>query len=250
METSPAARNLRQPFRDDRGPGAIVFDPARLQQATPALFDPAAYANDAVPVTGEGGRGSAWFVRGAFGDAVLRRYRRGGWAARVSERNYLWQGEARVRSLAEFALLQDLQSAGLPVPAPIAAGYRRGLLTYTADILVARLPGVSSFARCMRDAGAAAPWAAAGTAIARFHRHGAHHADLNAHNILVDNNAGLWLIDWDKGRIEPGGPGPWCEAVLDRLERSLRKLGKDLPQDMISQGMQVLRNAHQRGVTT
>jgi len=72
---------------------------------------------------------------------------------------------------------------------------------------------------------------------------------LNAHNILVDNNAGLWLIDWDKGRIEPGGPGPWCEAVLDRLERSLRKLGKDLPQDMISQGMQVLRSAHQRGMT-
>jgi len=46
------------------------------------------------------------------------------------------------------------------------------------------------------------------------------------------------------------GPLGPMRPVLDRLERSLRKLGKDLPQDMISQGMQVLRSAHQRGMTT
>jgi len=248
MGTSPAATDIRQPFRDERGPGAIVFDPARLRQATPDLFDPAMYGDQAVPVTGEGGRGSAWFVRGAFGDAVLRLYRRGGWMANVSERGYFWHGEAKVRSFAEFSLLKSLHAAGLPVPAPIAADYRRGLLRYRAAILIARIPGVASFARRVREDGIDAPWAATGAAIARVHRHGARHADLNAHNILVDAAGAPWLIDWDKGRLE-AGPGAWCDAVLDRLERSLRKLCHDLPAERITQGMQVLRQAHQRGLT-
>ena len=77
METGFAAAERQQSFRGPRGEGAIVFDPTRVPQATPDLLEPAWWGDAAVPVA-SGGRGAAWFVRGAFGDGVLRRYRRGG----------------------------------------------------------------------------------------------------------------------------------------------------------------------------
>jgi 3-deoxy-D-manno-octulosonic acid kinase len=230
-------------FRDAGGEGSIVFDPGRVRQASPALFDPHTYGSDARPVQGAGGRGAAWFVDGEFGAGVLRRYRRGGWAARASDDGYFWQGEERVRSLREFALLRHLHSLGLPVPAPIAAFYRRTGWRYRAAILVERVPGASSMVEAV-DAGDA-PWDAIGCAIARCHARRAHHVDLNANNLLLDRARQPWLIDWDRGRIEPG-PGAWMERVLDRLQRSLHKECATVPASRLQEGMAQLRAAHAR----
>jgi 3-deoxy-D-manno-octulosonic acid kinase len=82
MGVNAAAVERQQPFRDARGPGAIVFDPARLRQAEPAMLEPEYWGARAEPVSGQGGRGAAWFVSGDDGDAVLRHYRRGGFMAR------------------------------------------------------------------------------------------------------------------------------------------------------------------------
>lgn len=243
MEDRSTPGERRQPFRDKGGDGVIVFDPQRLSQATPELFDPAHYAAEAQTVQGQGGRGAAWFVRGVFGAGVLRRYRRGGWAAYLSQDAYWWRGESEVRSLREFALLQRLRGAGLPVSSPIAAMYRRHGPLYRAAILVERIPDVRSFADCVRSEAAAAPWGAVGAAIAHCHRAGARHADLNAHNLLIDRERKPWLIDWDKGTVE-SGPGAWCAGVLDRLERSLRKRVTGLREGVLEQGMRTLRKAH------
>lgn len=243
MEDRSTPGERRQPFRDEGGHGAIVFDPQRLSQAAPALFDPAHYAAEARPVQGQGGRGAAWFVRGVFGAGVLRRYRRGGWAAYLSRDAYWWRGEPEVRSLAEYALLRRLRSAGLPVPAPIAAMYRRHGPLYRAAILVERIPEVRSFADSVQTDAASAPWGAVGAAIGHCHRAGAHHADLNAHNVLIDRERKPWLIDWDKGTME-NGAGEWCAAVIDRLERSLRKRVTGLREGVLDQGMSTLRKAH------
>jgi 3-deoxy-D-manno-octulosonic acid kinase len=244
MDVMHTASDSRQSFRDERGQGAIVFDPARLRQATPALFDPASYGDRAQAVRGQGGRGAAWFVRGEFGDGVLRHYRRGGWMARVSESGFLWQGEARVRSWREYRLLQALHGLGLAVPAPIAASYQRRGGRYSAAIIVERIAGAISFAAQVGAVGAAAEWESIGREIGRCHRHGAHHADLNAHNLLLDGAGAAVLIDWDKGRIERA-PGAWCRRVLARLQRSLRKDCRQ-PADVIEQGMARLRAAHDR----
>src|SRR5207342_2061293 len=142
METQAADIERLQPFRDAHGRGEIVFDPTRLRQAQRSLFEPGHYGADAAPVGGQGGRGAAWFVRGEFGEGVLRHYRRGGWMARISEDEYLWRGRARVRSLCEFALLRDMRGAGLPVPVPFAAAYSRSGARYRADLLMQRLVGV------------------------------------------------------------------------------------------------------------
>lgn len=238
-----SAGDKQLPFRDADGAGSIVFDPARLRQANRELFDPVSYGDCARVVHGRGGRGAAWFVDGEFGAGVLRQYRRGGWAARASGDGYLWQGEARVRSLREFALLRRLHGLGLPVPAPIAAWYLRRGLRYRAAILVERIAGARSLVEAV-NAGDA-PWNAVGEAIARCHRQHAHHADLNANNLLLDRQQQPWLIDWDRGRVEPD-TGAWTRRVLARLQRSLQKECGTVPAARLSEGMAALRAAHDR----
>src|SRR5690606_37245884 len=104
--------------------GAMCFDPARISHPDPSLFDPDNPALEAVPVA-VGGRQSAWFVSGDVGPAVLRHYRRGGLAARVSRDRYLWAGPSSTRSFAEFRVLRGLYERGLRVPAPLAGAYWR-----------------------------------------------------------------------------------------------------------------------------
>jgi 3-deoxy-D-manno-octulosonic acid kinase len=249
MELQAADIERLQPFRDAHGRGEIVFDPTLLRQADRAMFTPEYYGADAQRVGGQGGRGAAWFVRGAFGEGVLRHYRRGGWAARISEDAYFWRGREQVRSLREFALLREMRAAGLPVPTPLAATYVRAGAFYRADLLMQRLPDVQSFLELVRLRRADAPWRQVGATIARFHAAGLRHADLNAHNLLIDGQNIVFVIDWDKGKFETS-PGPWCDAVLDRLQRSLRKWLPELPYEFVDAGMLELRAAHARGTKT
>ena len=73
----------------------------------------------------------------------------------------------------------------------------------------------------MAEAGGA-PWEAVGQLVARFHRAGLEHADLNAHNLLFDGQGRGWMIDFDRSRLRIPASG-WREANLLRLQRSLRK---------------------------
>ena len=76
---------------------------------------------------------------------------------------------------------------------------------------------------------AAPVWRAIGATIARLHRQGVDHADLNAHNILLDTGGSVRVIDLDRGRLRT--PGAWTARNLARLERSLRKIAAAMPAD-------------------
>jgi 3-deoxy-D-manno-octulosonic acid kinase len=246
METPAADLERFQPFRDAYGQGEIVFDPTHVRQADASLFDPRRH--DGLVVNGQGGRGSTWFVHGEFGEGVLRHYRRGGWMAKLSEDEYLWRGRSQVRSLREYALLRAMCEARLPVPVPLAAAYSRSGARYRADLLMQRLQGVESFLERVRRESTEAPWRQVGATIARFHAHGLRHADLNAHNLLVDGEGErVFVIDWDKGSKETS-PGPWCDRVLERLQRSLHKWLPEVDDAIIATGMRELRAAHAQGL--
>ena len=66
-------------------------------------------------------------------------------------------------------------------------------------------------------------WQEMGKTIRRFHEQGIYHTDLNAHNILLDDQLKVYLIDFDKGYIRPQEKA-WQQENLDRLKRSLDKL--------------------------
>jgi 3-deoxy-D-manno-octulosonic acid kinase len=222
----------------------ILFDASRLPRSTGQQFSPSGYA-DARPVSGQGGRGSAWFVQTPAGDGVLKHYLRGGLLAEVVHDRYLYLGAARTRSFREYELLLKLCKLGLPVPKPLSAFCRRGLLSYQAALLTERLQDTHSLVTAVNNG--SAPWAALGETVARFHRAGARHGDLNANNILLDGQGRIFIIDWDKSVLE-NAPGAWCGKVLERLQRSLLKECTDCDQRLLQEGIALMRTAYHKAM--
>ncbi len=228
------------PFRDSRGYGAILFDRSQIRQPEAEWFSPGHWGHAAQPVA-EGGRGGAWFIETGEGDAFLRHYLRGGMAASLSRDGHLWRGVNRVRSFAEFRLMRVLREKKLPVPMPFAAWYRREGLQYRAAILMQRLPDVQPLASLAMQG--SAPWDAAGQLVARFHRAGLDHADLNAHNLLFEENGQGWMIDFDRSQVRIPAT-PWRDANLQRLHRSLRKQRGSNSIELVDSGFAQLRAAY------
>jgi 3-deoxy-D-manno-octulosonic acid kinase len=203
--------------------GGILYDAARIRKAEPQWFSREYWAQRNALTEMLGGRGSVRFLQTDTGRWVWRHYRRGGLVARLLQDRYLWAGEARTRSFAEWRLLAELHHRGLPVPIPIAAAYRRHVLTYEADLITAELPPSMTLAQAMATPMTQDRWREVGQTIARFHRQGVHHADLNAHNILLGTgDRSVYVLDFDRGRIRDRGP--WEDRVLSRLKRSLEKI--------------------------
>jgi 3-deoxy-D-manno-octulosonic acid kinase len=209
--------------------GAMLYDASRTSNLSAGWFDPEYWQgrgeHDGIAY---GVKGPAHFIRSSDGRRyVLRHYRRGGLLARLSPDRYLWHGEDSTRPFAEWQLTYSLHRAGLPVPAPIAARYRRHGSTYTGDILTERLATVGSLAECLR-AGALSvlTWISIGRCIRRFHDLGVCHADLNARNILLSEES-VYLVDFDRCQLR--APGWWRDANLVRLRRSLEKITWALP---------------------
>lgn len=144
--------------------------------------------------------------------------------AKVMGDRYLWRGPDQTRCFAEFRLLGRIASLGLPGPQAVACRYRREGLFYTADLITRRIADTRTLAECLADGLLDGEMAElVGALVARFHRAGIWHADLNAHNVLVAAEQ-LYLIDFDRGcQREPAEA--WQQANLQRLRRSLVKLG-------------------------
>ena len=164
-------------------------------------------------------------------------------AARFSRAHYLWRGADRSRSFAEFRLMRKLIAQKLPVPRPLAAFYLRDGLRYRAALLMERLEDVRSLADRALVAEHGAPWEEAGRLIARFHRAGLDHADLNAHNILFNPQGKGWLIDFDRGAMRIPATR-WRENNLMRLQRSLLKLRASRSREEVLQDFAHLRRAY------
>ncbi len=218
--------------------GSIVWrDPARAATLSPRDFAPPAdKAGDAPQASAQAvqrlatgsGRGQAALVPSPLGAYVLRHYRRGGLVARLSDDRFAHEPVHRGRAMREFALLRLMQAWDLPVPAPVAARHHPHAFSYSADIAVAWLPGTRNLVQCLREARpAAAAWVAIGHAIRQLHERQVFHADLNAHNLLLDAQGRAWVVDFDKCERRPGDE--WKATNLARLLRSLRKEAKREP---------------------
>lgn len=217
-----------------------------VTELTAEWFKPEFWGGSARPVI-TGGRGGAWFVDSPVGDMVLRQYRRGGVASRVSSRNYFFSGDSRARSFAEFRLLQELRLLELPVPEPVAALVSQNSpFTYQASIIVRRIPGVVPLpeAEALQDA---VLWRQVGATVRQFHDAGLYHSDLNCDNILVTGSC-LYLIDFDKCELRKASQSSaaWKRQNLSRLKRSVDKRCGHLSSTKIDQLWQALCEAYER----
>ena len=205
-------------------PGSgILYDASRLRKPAPEVFTHEFWVSRGSHAEVAGGRASVSFIRAEDASWVLRHYRRGGLVAKLLDDQYLWLGASRTRCFAEWRLLAELRKRELPVPAPVAARYVRSGLAYRADLITEELPPSQTLANALSALDAQA-WQEIGKTLARFHAQGVHHADLNAHNILLGRSGAVYVLDFDRGRIR--ARGAWEEGVLARLQRSLRKIAR------------------------
>jgi 3-deoxy-D-manno-octulosonic acid kinase len=208
----------------------MLYDASRVSNLSDDWFEPRYWQARGQLDGSARGRGTTWFLKPSDGKRyVLRHYRRGGLLARFAVDRYGWRGEDNTRPFAEWQLTYRLHRAGLPVPTPIAARYRRQGSTYSGDIITERLTTVGSLADCLRTGALSVlTWISIGRCLRRFHDLGVCHADLNAHNVLLSEDD-VYLIDFDRCQLRGGGF--WRDANLVRLRRSLDKITWSLPSE-------------------
>ncbi len=231
--------------------GRIVYDTRILRSVTTALFEPRHWASSEAMVGQADGRGKALFIRPdgladlaqvadgagevAYPQWVLRHYQRGGLVAQLVRDRFLYLGDERTRPVREWMLLSSMWEQGLPVPRPVAARIDRPArsATYRADLITERVPqAVSLSVMLAREHVDESVWRNMGQAIRRFHDAGIFHADLNAHNILVQAGGRVFLIDFDKGSRRRAGR--WTRSNLERLLRSLNKIAQQVAAENLS----------------
>lgn len=224
----------------------ILYDAQRLCDARgcprldPQHFEPDHWRNHGLVLGEAPGRGNSVFVdpTGLASDSawVLRPYLRGGMAARVSHRHYLWTGLERTRAFREMRLLTDLYQQGLPVPRPVGACVTRSRLAWTGALITVRIPQARTLADVVMEHGTdTALLERVGHVIRHFHEAGLDHVDLNARNLLVDADGKVWMIDLDRCRLR--SPGRWQSANLARLGRSLARF--DNSSDLVMADIQL-----------
>ena len=211
-----------KPVTINKDSQAIVYDADVLPGAGIDLFDPEHWRARGLLSGSAPGRGTTCFLDAPFGPAALRRYLRGGWAAKISRETYFFTGVESSRSFREFHLLAAMAQAGLRVPRPIAALCARSGPGYRAALLTARIQPARTLPERFLDPNL--DWTRLGHELRAFHDAGMDHADLNARNILVHDETGeAWLLDFDRCSFDPARPVDGSQN-LARLERSLVKL--------------------------
>ena len=204
------------------GQSRICYDSEWVETPTLALFDAHYWQQHNKVVGSATGRGTTWFVQLPTITAALRHYHRGGLFGKLVKDHYWFRSWPATRSFAEFELLQRLRAAGVNVPRAIAACATKKGLFYQADLLSERIANAQDLVTLLQKGPIAAElYQKIGVEIAKMHRIGVNHTDLNIHNILIDAEQRVWIIDFDKCRQQDGDG--WKNDNLARLKRSFKK---------------------------
>jgi len=168
------------------------------------------------------GRGQTCFYRSGEKIWALRHYLRGGLIAKLLRDHYFGFRLKNTRAWKEWYLLNSMTDLGLPVPVPVAASIIRKGLFYQADLVTEFIPSSNTLADVLTaDSLDAAIWQKVGRCVRHFHDCSVFHSDLNARNILIDNEQKIYLIDFDNCRFRSGDG--WKTDNLARLKRSFEK---------------------------
>lgn len=205
-----------------QGNCTIWFDDEIISDPTLPLFDAGYWQEQGKILGSASGRGTTWFVQLDCMQAALRHYRRGGLFGKLVKDQYWFSGWEQTRSAQELNLLQILIDAGVNVPRPIAARAVKTGLTYQADLLSERIPNARDLVSILQEKPLSeVMYQKIGQEIAKMHKVNVNHTDLNIHNILIDGQDKVWIIDFDKCCQQ--SDGDWKQSNLDRLKRSFLK---------------------------
>lgn len=204
------------------GNETIWYDSELLQEDPTQIFEPSFWQKNGKVIGSAQGRGTTWFVQTESMPAALRHYRRGGLFGKLVKDSYRFSGWEQTRSYQEFQLLNTLIQAGVNVPKPIAARAIKSSVSYTADLLSEKIPNARDLVSILVEKPLSAEtYQKIGQEIRKMHNAQVNHTDLNIHNILLDEDEKVWIIDFDKCSQQSGEE--WKKSNLARLKRSFEK---------------------------
>ncbi|ANP75005.1 3-deoxy-D-manno-octulosonic acid kinase [Vibrio crassostreae 9CS106] len=181
------------------------------------------WLDNALTIGSAQGRGTTWFVKYKQHELALRHYYRGGFFGYLVKDNYLFLSWEKTRAFQELEILRHLHDCQVNAPKPFAARVvKSSPFTYRADILTQKVTNAEDLASILKKRSISSQlYKKIGQEVAKMHNARVNHTDLNIHNILIDNNKKIWIIDFDKCHISK--KGVWKEANLERLKRSFKK---------------------------
>ncbi|TQP76539.1 3-deoxy-D-manno-octulosonic acid kinase [Vibrio cholerae] len=213
-------RPLIQTFNDAQQ--KVWFDDALLHEDPSQCCNPEFWQQNGKVLGSATGRGITWFVQLQQTQGALRHYRRGGLFGKLVADSYGFTGWEKTRSYQEFMLLNHLRDAGVNVPRPIAARVQKHGLLYKADLLSEKVPNARDLVSILQESPISDElYRKIGREIRKMHDAQVNHTDLNIHNILIDDQEKVWIIDFDKCRYQKSSD--WKISNLKRLKRSFDK---------------------------
>jgi len=207
----------------DRGRWRVVA--ARLELAEMVKLLEAARSGTLQGDPSRNGRGGTQQIALRGGKKVfVRKYLRGGMARHLARDLYLLRPARPVR---EMLATEQARASGCLVPIVHAVAVEEVGPFYRGWIVTSAIQGATAFVDVLAEAGAAerqSLLSAAGEAIRGLHEAGVYHVDLNGHNLLVDADGRVAVIDFDRAVLSSERRYRLGERGRDRFWRSLRKL--------------------------
>jgi 3-deoxy-D-manno-octulosonic acid kinase len=206
----------------------IQYDDVIFPDPDNISFDPIVLEKLNIITGSATGRGTAYYLLLSGIELVLRKYHRGGLISKILNNKYIWRGLEHTRPWKEWDLLIEMLKLNLPVPKPVACRVvKTKLIFYNADFIMTRINNAESLSLVLIKSELDNKiWKKIGRTIRKFHDEGINHADLNAHNIMIDEMSKISLIDFDKGKKMPPAVS-WQDLNIARLKRSLLKLNQN-----------------------
>lgn len=226
------------------GNARILYDASVIDALETIQFESEFWANADAIVRKPPGRGSAVVIRYPGGEAVLKRYFRGGLLAKINRALYIFTGYENSRAFREYRLLERMHEMKLPVPEPVAALCERQGFFFSQMALMTRMLAATETLAEKQMLGAVSEdhWQTLGKVLSEFHNKGVYHADLNANNLLINTAGEVFLIDFDKCQLKTPNTH-WQNNNIQRLKRSLMKL---FPANLFpTSGWSILLNTYQ-----
>ena len=172
-----------------------------------------------------GGRTSITVARlEGMGSVVIKYYRRGGAIRYLIKQRYLKYGKTRCQI--EYELLQKVRSLGINAPEPIAFAYQ-GRLFYQCWLVTREIEDHQTLVQISRsnEEQARMLMKAVIKQVSILIKNKILHIDLHPGNVIVGNQNQVYLLDFDKASIFPGGKNALRSRYLRRWNRAIQKHG-------------------------
>jgi 3-deoxy-D-manno-octulosonic acid kinase len=185
-----------------------------------------------------GGRGTV--TKGqvdGLGPIVVKHYRRGGLLSYLIERRYLRCGPTRAEQ--EFTYLERARSSGIRAPAPIASISSAGLL-YQCWLVTQEIAGQQTLAEIslIDEERLRELMPQVVDQVEKLIDLNILHLDLHPGNVIVDQSADVYLIDFDKAQDFSGSKRELRDRYINRWRRAVIKHGlPDLLNELMSAGL-------------